>query len=322
MSKSGRILQQQYPRIQDENNRYFGCLDDSQLVNHQSKMPPEQIMQLIRAAIRYANEKSRREIVSLPIGSNTDQIARIYVSEGKKLLRYFRKYCSDPASTAHQVYGKHYTSIGTDQFRNQTLQKERMNSGWRYQYLAVSCAQNSQRFLSVSDIGTAEADFNAVIEYADKSQNPLCLYVSVKNRQNTLGGQDWPKAIAALENVAKNDKNRPGDYCCIFGITIDRGTRYIKQSKKTSSAHSDNTEVWLSDYFWPFFANYTYDEIMGLVLDVLMQDYQVEDLFSQLAVPDELLMAFGKACFEAQLINEQGIFNDPYRLVQFFCKKD
>ena len=52
-----------------------------------------------------------------------------------------------------------------------------------------------------------------------------------------------------------------------------------------------------------------------------MQDSQAEKLSSQIPVPDELIAAFGKACFEAQLTDEQGIFNDPYRLVQFFCKK-
>jgi hypothetical protein len=72
-----------------------------------------------------------------------------------------------------------------------------------------------------------------------------------------MGGQDWPKAIQALENVAKNDRNRTGPYCCIFGIAIDRGSRYIKREKKTGRAYSENTEVWLSDFFWPFFSNHS-----------------------------------------------------------------
>jgi len=93
-----------------------------------------------------------------------------------------------------------------------------MNSGWRYQFLALDCAQQSRRFKSVSDIGAAEADFNAVIEFVDKKKSALSLYVSIKNRSNTMGGQDWPKAIYALENVAKTDKNRTGPYCCVFGM--------------------------------------------------------------------------------------------------------
>ena len=35
----------------------------------------------------------------------------------------------------------------------------------------------------------------------------------------------------------------------------------IRGMGKTKTPHSVNTEVWLSDFFWPFFANYTYAEI-------------------------------------------------------------
>jgi hypothetical protein len=195
-----------------------------------------------------------------------------------------------------------------------------MNSGWRYQYLVIDCARRTERFKSVSDIGTAEGDFNATIEFMDKARGLLSLYVSVKNRSNTMGGADWPKAIQALENVAKNDKNRTGPYCCVFGIAMDRGFRYIKREQKTKIAHSVNTEVWLSDYFWPFFANYSYEEIMTLMLDALISSYSADALPTQVEVPDELLASFGKCCFDAELVDEVGNFNDPYKLVRFFCK--
>ena len=68
-----------------------------------------------------------------------------------------------------------------------------------------------------------------------------------------MGGQDWPKAIQALETVAKADKNRTGPYCCIFGIAMEKGNRYIKYEKKTNTAYSVNTEVWLSDFLLAFF---------------------------------------------------------------------
>jgi hypothetical protein len=141
----------------------------------------------------------------------------------------------DPASTAHQIYNKHYRVVGIEQFRNRTLQKERMNSGWRYQYLSVDCARESGRFVSVSDIGAAEGDFNAIIEFTDPTLQPLRLYVSVKNRSNTMGGQDWPKAIHALESVAIADKNATGPYCCVFGIAMERGQRNIKRQQKTKA---------------------------------------------------------------------------------------
>jgi hypothetical protein len=184
----------------------------------------------------------------------------------------------------------------------------------------VDCAQQAKRFKSVSDIGSAEGDFNAVIEFLDKTRPPLSLYVSVKNRSNTMGGQDWPKAIQALENVAKSDKNRMGPYCCVFGIAMERGIRYIKREHKTKKAHSVNTEIWLSDYFWPFFANYSYEEIMTTVLEVLMESYSPDKLSNQIDVPDKLLESFGRSCKRAGLVDDSGKFHDPRKLVRFFCQ--
>jgi len=102
---------------------------------------------------------------------------------------------------------------------------------------------------------------------------------------------------------------------------MDRGTRYIKREQKTKKPHSVNTEVWLSDFFWPFFANYKYEEIMTTVLDVLIEAYSPDKLPTQMEIPDDLLESFGKCCRQAGLIDEAGNFNDPYKLVQFFCQK-
>jgi hypothetical protein len=316
-----KIIPQNYARIGDSESRSYGYLDDSTLVPHTNKISVNELTNLITLAIVNANKKSSRQILSIPADASPEMIDLIMRREGKKLFDYFKKYVGDPAATAHQLYGKHYIEVGKEQFRNRTLQKERMNSGWRYQFLALTCAQRSKRFISVSDIGAAEGDFNAVIAFIDSSKQPLSLYVSVKNRGNTMGGQDWPKAIQALEAYAINDKNRTGPYCCIFGIAMDRGTRYIKVEKRTGRPHSFNTEVWLSDFFWPFFANYGYEEIMRAVLDVLMENYSPEKLSSQIEIPENLLQTFGDYCKKAKLVDENGYFNDPYRLVNFFCQK-
>lgn len=312
-------IPQSYPRIDDPKKAAYGCLDESYLVPHSAKIPQEQMKELISAAILNASRKSSRQILAIPAEATQAQLEKIYEREGTKLLAYFKKYCGDPAATAHQVHKKHYRQVGVEQFRNRTLQKERMNSGWRYQFLAVDCAHHSKRFKSVSDIGTAEADFNAIVEFSDKSKPALSLYVSIKNRSNTMGGQDWPKAIQALEIVAKEDKNRVGPYCCIFGIAMEKGLRRIPQQKKSQKAYSDNTEIWLSDFFWPFFANYSYEEIMNLVLDVLVAKSETVDLISQVEIPDKLLEEFGAACRKAGLLDENGNFDDPYKLVKFFC---
>ncbi len=305
---------QRYPR--DDH----GFIDIDRLPPHTAKIPLEQLKQIIRAAIVHAGKKSSRAILEIPDGTSDEERAAIYRRKGARLFEYFRKYYGDPATTAFDCNGRHYSVVAREQFRNQSLQKERMNSGWRYQYIAKDCALHSRRFTTVSDIGAAEADFNATIEINGTS-DVLNIYVSIKNRTNTMGGQDWPKAIHALEDVARTDKNRTGPYLCVFGIVIDKGQRIIRRNGKSKSAYSVNTEVWLSDFFWPFFANYTYPEIAKAVLAVLMEDGRKIQLDDDAYIPAELIEAFGDECRRHGLLNEHGMFNDPLRLVDLFCAR-
>jgi hypothetical protein len=307
---------QTYPRLdtKDCNN----CLDDSKLQGHVHKLTLEELKQLIEQAIKAANIKSGRKLLNIPDNADELELAKHYLKAAKALFRYFRTYPVDPAATAYQILNRSYQHVGVDLFRASTQQKARMNSGWRYQYLVVGLARESKRFISVSDIGTAEGDFNAVIALQDNQKPPLSLYVSVKNRRNTLGGQDWPKAITALETVAQKDKNRQGPYCCIFGIAMDRGQRYIKIEDKTQKPHSNNTEIWLSDYFWPFFSNYSYEEIMTCMLDVLMESHDADELATELSIPFQVIEKFGELCLQKNLINTEGLFDNPHQLVKFF----
>lgn len=317
---SATPMPQSYPRISDQDSKEYGCLDITTLKQHHYKIPVETLLQMIREAIAKANQKSSRYSVSAPTDASAANLSSAYRRAGKDLFKYFKQYYEDPATTAHQVYKKHYRDVGIEQFRNRVIQKGRMNSGWRYQFLLLDCAVHSQRFKSVSDLGLAEADFNAVIEFITPDLPPLSLYVSVKNRRDTLGGQDWPKAIRALEVVAMNDRNRIGPYCCVFGIVMDRGQRNIKVERKTGQSHSTNTEVWLSDFLWSFFVNYSYEEMMKLVLEVLLSVQESEALSTQVHIPAEVVEFFGAECRKAGLINEEGYFDDPYKLIQFFCK--
>ncbi len=232
-----------------------------------------------------------------------EEIRKIYRSKGEGLFKYFCKYCGDPASTAHECLNRHYSRVGKEMFRNWTLQKERMNSGWRYQYIAKDTANHSKRFKMVSDIGATEADFNAVIG-CKNSEEIVNIYVSVKNRTNTMGGQDWPKAIWALEEMAKNDKNRTGPYICVFGIAMEKGLRNIKNEAKSKRPYSMNTEVWKSDFFWPFFSNYKYEDIIKAVLDVLLEVGENSEL--DVETPGELIDAFGECCRRNNLLDEDG----------------
>jgi hypothetical protein len=305
------VTVQQYPR---QNNN---LLNDGELVPHFYRIPVEQLKAIIVAAIETAGRKSSRAILNLPDNASIQDVTKTYTKEGRELFRYFVKYCGDAAATALQCTGRKCSEIAREQFRNRTLQKERMNSAWRYQYIAKDAAVASKRFETVSDIGLAEADFNVVIRYR-KSKSKLTVYVSVKNRSNTMGGQDWPKAIAALEKVASGDKNRDGDYICVFGLSVERGMRLMK-GNRSKVPFSYNTELWFADYFWPFFSNYSYEEIAKLVLDVLIASEAPHT--SSEDVPQELINSFQKCCEDKNLLDANGCFVEPYRLVEFFCGK-
>ncbi|MDX2162188.1 MAG: hypothetical protein SF162_12755 [bacterium] len=321
MPKSSSSTPQHYPRIQDRSSAEFGCLDDTTLVQHSHKLAPELVKQFIRRAIDDANRKSSRALLDMPLEATDEQLNQRYGREGRKLLEYFKQYAVDPAATAYQVQGQHYREVGVDLFRRRMLQKERMNAGWRYQYLTLYCARESKRFRSVSDLGSQEGDFNAVIEFVNYTERHLNLFVSVKNRRNTIGGQDFPKAARALESLAANDKNRRGPYLCVFGIAMDRGGRQIRRDSQ-GREHSLNTEVWLSDYFWPFFTNYSYEEIMLLVLEVLEGESQNENLPTQADVPEGVLQSFGQACFAANLTDDTGIFISARQIIRFICARN
>lgn len=313
-------IPQNYPRIA-EKQKNAGFLDLDRLVPHKKKIQYQQLCGIIEKAIEYASHKSSREILEIPDEASDEETRKIYFKEGQRLFAYFKKYCGDPATTAYDCHGRHYRIVAAEQFHNRSLQKERMNSGWRYQRMAYQCAEISKRFLSVSDIGAIEADFNLQIKTVNYPSAPIInIYISVKNRTNTMGGQDWPKAIFALEEMAKSDKNRQGPYLCVFGIAMERGLRIIRGSSKTKKPYSINTEVWLSDFFWPFVSNYSYEEMMLAVCDVLIaQGEKAENRIIGVPPPKELVESFGYFCKEYGLLDGKGLFDNPKKLVSFFC---
>lgn len=318
MAKMNRKVVQSYPRIKDVNDQYVGYFDPSTITDHQTKIATEKLHEIIENAIVYAQAKSSREILSINPTLTGKELVNKLERKGSDLFRYFIKYCGDPASTAFDCNGKHYSVIAKENFRNRTIQKERMNAGWRYQSIAKDAARLTGRFETVSDINSKEADFNVIAKY--KSQKgQINIYVSVKNRSNTMGGQDWPKAIYALEDAAASDKNKFGDYLCVFGIAMEKGGRNIKAAQNTHTPYSMNTEIWFSDFFWPFVTNFGYDEIAKAVLDVLIKSGQLSSL--DVAIPQQVIDGFGGECAAYGLLDAQGNFNDPYRLVEVFCGK-
>ena len=188
--KASRV--QGYPRNDDS------LLDDSRLQPHIYKPTKDEMQTIIIDAIKQANKKSSREILKIPDGVPERQLAEIYIEAGKALFKYFKKTYADPASTTYYYQNKHYSVIGKELFKNKALHDERMNAGWRYQYIAKGAALYTQRFKTVSDIGSSGTDFTATIAMIGSDSETLSIYASVKNRSSTISGSNWPKAIQDL----------------------------------------------------------------------------------------------------------------------------
>ena len=313
---NNRGTPQSYPRLEGD-TKLNGLLDDRKLAQHETRVSADELQEAILLAMQSANKRSSREMFTASAKVSLSEGEDIYTKAGKEIFQYFREYSSDPASRAYQLQGQHCRDIARQQFQLKALQKERMNSGWRYQYLAIECARATRRFLGVSDLGLKEADFNATTSILNTS-NRLGIYVSVKNRESTIGGPDWPGAIKALEDYAASDKNKADYYLCVFAFVMERGERKFRRNRNKDLL-SSNVELWGSDFFWPFFANYSYEEIMRAVLQVLMANPDVER--ATLEVPERVVEVFEQHCQDAGLLDAAGTFTDPFRLVEFFCNK-
>ena len=145
-----------------------------------------------------------------------------------------------------------------------------MNSGWRYQYIAKDCAVRSRRFVTVSDIGASEADFNATMNIVDSGQDAQHLCLDQEPREH-----DGRSGLAEGDLRARKRGALRQEPLRAVHLRLrhrDRqGSAADPPIGKTKAPHSVNTEVWLSDFFWPFFANYTYAEIAKAVFEVLME---------------------------------------------------
>lgn len=97
---------------------------------------------------------------------------------------------------------------------------------------------------------------------------------------------------------------------------MHKGQRYIKVENATGRPYSINTEVWLSDYFWPFFSDFSYQEMIHTVLNVLLEVSKPDTLED--VIPERLLSAFGTSCAEHHLVDANGYFHDAQKLVDFF----
>ena len=195
---------QDYPRIH-EPNKLAGFLDEGKLVPHPGKISEAKLREIIERSVEYANRKSSREILDIPDKASDAEVSRIYAREGAALLRYFRKYCGDPASTAHECYDRHYSVIAKEQFHNRLLQKERLNAGWRYQRIALQCAQ------AYEDIMLAVSDF-----FAEKGLKTENRTISVPTPQCLIDsfGEECRKAGLVDEEGNFHDRRKLVSFFC------------------------------------------------------------------------------------------------------------
>jgi hypothetical protein len=152
-------IPQKYPRI-DEPHKFAGYLDNSKLAPHKKIVPADLLKKIIERSVEYASKKSSRAILEIPESASDEQVREIYLKEGRSLLAYFRKYYGDPASTAYECEGRHFSEIAKEQFHSRTLQKERMNSGWRYQRIAYQCASLTNQAVLAREIAGLEPELN------------------------------------------------------------------------------------------------------------------------------------------------------------------
>ena len=147
------------------------------------------------------------------------------------------------------------------------MQRLRMQIGVFYQYLLIELMRASMEynrtnghhsnFVQVFD-GMREGDITADINPPSFPRG-LRLYISVKKSYDTVGGQDIPGVIARLEGLAKTEKNLTSPYLCVIAVaTPDKGKilsydkgRIVKNNQD-GHPHSENCEVWMPDFIYPY----------------------------------------------------------------------
>src|SRR5690606_39067551 len=119
MAKRTSVSVESYPRI--TNGKYQGFLDESLVTPHSNAIDEDTLKKIILNSIQSANQKSSRKILDLDEDISIDEANKKYIKAGEQLFDYFLKYCGDPASTAFDCLGQHYSKIAKEQYHNKTL---------------------------------------------------------------------------------------------------------------------------------------------------------------------------------------------------------
>lgn len=87
MAARSKVTVQDYPRIQDHESKQYGLLDQVELAQHTRRVPIDELPHLILAAIKNANKKSSREMLSIPPNATEQQRIDILLKMGRDLFR-------------------------------------------------------------------------------------------------------------------------------------------------------------------------------------------------------------------------------------------
>ena len=300
-----KSLYQSYPRISSAASKFeAGYIDTSQLCDIKNKISQNEFLNLINISIDKARNKVDEKIINIPEGISKLEEKKIYDKAAKDLINYIKK--TDPANAVSQLLNKNLVDVAQEFQVKKDAKTYEMFSGWRNQFLLFECAKKIGRFETVGDVDTS---FDIVATIKSLSGEVITLYISLKNRKDTMSGSSVRGVLSKLEDNAKNDKNRDGLYCIIIGCAIDT-TRY-----RSGSSYSQNLEFWPAKLLWEFFSGFTFPHVMNSIS-------QQQNSRKQNKLADELKLSLIKECKKLELINEQNIFHDRKRIIEIFCRQE
>jgi hypothetical protein len=207
------------------------------------------------------------------------------------------------------------------------MQRQRMQIGVFYQYLIIalmeaSRANGNEHIIRASD-GSREGDVIADIK-PPGCDTGLRLYMSVKKSADTVGGQDVEGVIKRLERVAKQEKNLTSPYLCVIAIAtpahgkiLDYDTSRTVRYNQDGHPYSENCEVWIPGFIYPFISGRSAVEIYTEALKFI----EIHMPFYSLKFRDECNRLLKAELIRMGLSNTDGII-DKEKLFKFVAHEN
>ena len=307
-------MPQDYPRTEE------GLLDESRLAAHTGKIPFDELKAIIRDAIVSAARKSRREILELPDGLSEEEKTKIYGKKGKRAVRLFPPLLRRPGGDGLRLPRQ---ALPRDR-AGAVPQSDAPEAADEFRLALSVHRQGLRGALAALRDGVRHRRLGSRLQRDDEHRRTWPRRSTSTCRSRTARTR-WAARIGRRRSRRSKTsrvptRTAPARIICVFGIAIDKGQRQIRRIGKTKAPYSVNTEVWLSDFFWPFFANYTYAEIAKAVFEVLMETGRQGQQPLATLIPDELIDSFGDGMpRRAACSTRRGGSMMRSRLIDVFC---